>query len=106
MLGFGLGVLFFPKAPSDSNSRLLGYVTIGYIEPSSHYLGNWSPRVWEPLQQAMFAMQSLCFPHPRNCSVSPHEEDYRASRMLRGSGFRASSKIHVRHGVGRFRVYT
>ena len=23
---------------------LLGYVTIGYIEPSSHYLGNWSPR--------------------------------------------------------------
>ena len=33
-----------PRAPSHLNSRLLGYVTIGYIEPSSHYLGNWSPR--------------------------------------------------------------
>ena len=31
--------------PSYLNSRLLGYVTIGYIESSSHYLGNWSPRV-------------------------------------------------------------
>ena len=35
----------YPRAPSYLNSRLLGYVTIGYIEPSSHYLGNWSPRV-------------------------------------------------------------
>ena len=37
--------LFYPRAPSYLNSRLLGYVTIGYIEPSSHYLGNWSPGV-------------------------------------------------------------
>ena len=34
------------RPPSYLNSRLLGYVTIGYIEPSSQYLGNWSPRVW------------------------------------------------------------
>ena len=34
-----------PRAPSYLNSRLLGYVTIGDIVPSSHYLGNWSPRV-------------------------------------------------------------
>ena len=27
------------------NSRLLGCVTIAYIEPSSHYSSNWSPRV-------------------------------------------------------------
>ena len=33
-----------PRAPSYLNSRLLGYVTMGYIEASSHYLGNWSPR--------------------------------------------------------------
>ena len=32
-----------PEAPSYLNSRLLGYVTIRYIEPSSHYLGNWEP---------------------------------------------------------------
>ena len=38
--------MFFPRAPSFLNSRLLGYVTIGYIEPSSHYLGNWCPRVF------------------------------------------------------------
>ena len=43
----GLGPLFVmlnvadPRAPSCLNSRLLGYVTIGYVEPSSHYLGNW-----------------------------------------------------------------
>ena len=35
----------FARAPSYLNSRLLGYVTTGYIEPSSHSLGNWSPRV-------------------------------------------------------------
>ena len=34
-----------PRAPGYLNSRLLGCVTIGYLEPSSHYLGNWSPRV-------------------------------------------------------------
>ena len=28
------------RAPSYLNSRLLGCVTIGYIEPTSHYLGN------------------------------------------------------------------
>ena len=33
-----------PKAPSYLNGRLLGYVTIGNIEPRTHYLGNWSPR--------------------------------------------------------------
>ena len=36
----------FPRAPSCLNSRLLGYVTIGYIDLGSHYLGNWSPRVY------------------------------------------------------------
>ena len=39
--------LFYPRAPSDLNGRLLGYVTIGYIEPRTHDLGNWSPRVME-----------------------------------------------------------
>ena len=33
-----------PRAPSYLNSRLLGYVTIGYAEPSSHHLGDWGPR--------------------------------------------------------------
>ena len=33
------------RAPSYLKSRLLGYVTTGYIEPSSHCLGNWS--LWE-----------------------------------------------------------
>ena len=36
----------FPRAPSCLNSRLLGYVTTVYLEPSSQYLGNWSPRDW------------------------------------------------------------
>ena len=31
--------------PSYLNSRLLGYVTTGYIEPRTHDLGNWSPRL-------------------------------------------------------------
>ena len=35
---------------------LLGYVTIGYIEPSSHYLGNWSSRV---LQAALIWLHVL-----------------------------------------------
>ena len=35
----------YPRAPSYLNSRLLGYLTIGYIEPRTQYLGNWSPRV-------------------------------------------------------------
>ena len=38
-------MLYLPRAHSYLSSRLLGYVTIGYIVPSSHYLGNWSPRV-------------------------------------------------------------
>ena len=29
--------------PVNLNSRLLGYVTIEYVEPRTHYLGNWSP---------------------------------------------------------------
>ena len=40
----GLIKVSFPRAPSYLNSRLLGYggyVTLGYIEPSSFYLGNW-----------------------------------------------------------------
>ena len=42
-----------PRAPSYLNSRLLGYVTIGYIEPSSHYLGNWPPRVEQKVYRAV-----------------------------------------------------
>ena len=38
----GLG--FRVRAPSYLNSRLLDNVAIGYIEPRTHYLGNWSPR--------------------------------------------------------------
>ena len=34
-----------PGAPSYLNSGLPGYVTIGYVVPSSHYLSKWSPRV-------------------------------------------------------------
>ena len=34
-----------PRASSYLKSRLLGYVTIGYIEPRAHYLGIWNPRV-------------------------------------------------------------
>ena len=41
----------YPTAPSYLNSRLLGYVTIGYIELSSHYLGNWSPRVYREIDR-------------------------------------------------------
>ena len=36
----------FRRALRYLNSRLLGYVLVGYIEPNSHYLGNWSPRVF------------------------------------------------------------
>ena len=39
-----LGPFEGPRAPSYPNSRLLGYVSIGYIEPRTHDLGNWSPR--------------------------------------------------------------
>ena len=31
------------------HNGLLGYVTIGYIEPRTHYLRNWSPRESEPV---------------------------------------------------------
>ena len=34
-----------PRAPSYLYSSFLGYVTTGYIEPRTHDLGNWSPRV-------------------------------------------------------------
>ena len=43
-LGNGFETFPRPRAPSYLNRRLLGYVTIGYIVHSSHYLGNWSPR--------------------------------------------------------------
>ena len=33
----------YPSAPIYLDSRLLGYVTRGCIEPSSHYVGNWEP---------------------------------------------------------------
>ena len=36
----------FPRAPSYLNSRFLAFVTIGNIEPRTHYLGNWSPGGW------------------------------------------------------------
>ena len=32
--------MLFLLAPSYLNSRLLGYVTIGYIDRRTHYLGN------------------------------------------------------------------
>ena len=52
-MGTPLGPKYIPytymdplgRAPSYLNSRLLGYVTIGYVEPGTHYVGNWSPRV-------------------------------------------------------------
>ena len=37
-------ILSSPRAPSYLNSGLLGYVTIGYLGPRTHYLGNWSPK--------------------------------------------------------------
>ena len=35
-----------PSQPLGLHSKLPGYVTVsmGYIEPRTHYLGNWSPR--------------------------------------------------------------
>ena len=36
-------LMTYPRTPNYLNSRLPGYVTIGYIEPRTHYLGNWSP---------------------------------------------------------------
>ena len=32
-----------PRAASYVNSRLLGFVTVGNIELTARYLGNWSP---------------------------------------------------------------
>ena len=43
--GFRFQVLGCPKAPSYLNNWFLGYVSIEYIEPRTHYLGSWSPRV-------------------------------------------------------------
>ena len=34
-----------PRAPCSPNSRLLGCVTIGYIELRTHNFGTWSLRV-------------------------------------------------------------
>ena len=33
-----------PRTTSCLSSRLRGYVTIGYIERRTQYVGNWSPR--------------------------------------------------------------
>ena len=38
--GINLKALSNPSAPSYLNSRLLGYVSVGYIEARMHYLGN------------------------------------------------------------------
>ena len=44
-LSKGSGIPFKnPRAPTYLNGRSLGCVTIRYLEPSSHYLGNWSLR--------------------------------------------------------------
>ena len=82
--------LYFARAPSYLSSRLLGYVTIGYIEPRTHCLGNWSPRC--PLNLTlgglprMRAHGSLC-----GCCVSELESkhaclglvyEFRAIRLL------------------------
>ena len=42
--GFRFQGLGRPKAPSYLNNKFLGHLTIEYIEPRTHYLGNWSPR--------------------------------------------------------------
>ena len=49
-----------PRAPSYLNSRLLGYATIGYVEPSSHDLG-----IWEPLGLACYFAEN----HGSACSL-------------------------------------
>ena len=41
ILGSIFGSPYFGKLP---NSGLLGYATIGYIEPRTHNLGDWSLR--------------------------------------------------------------
>ena len=52
----------YPSAPSYLNSRLLGYVTFEYIEPSSHDLGNWSPKV----NESGFLHMRWIFSYPAN----------------------------------------
>ena len=42
-ISFSYRISYYPRAPSYINSRFLGYVTIGYIEPGTHYLGSWEP---------------------------------------------------------------
>ena len=44
-------LLLLPRAPSYLNSRLLGYVTIGYIEPRIHYLGTVTGELGLPNQE-------------------------------------------------------
>ena len=46
-------LLHYPGAPSYLYNRLLGYVTIGYIEPRTRDLGNWSPRANLPAAAGM-----------------------------------------------------
>ena len=48
------------RAPSYLNSRLLGFVPIGYIEPRTHYLGNWSPRDTLKIKRTVVFRGSLC----------------------------------------------
>ena len=33
----------YSRAPSYQNNRLLGFLTIEYMEPGTYYLGTWSP---------------------------------------------------------------
>ena len=49
-----------PRAPSHLNNRLLGNVTIGNIEPRTHYLGNWSPRPFFNSKAIEQTMKSYC----------------------------------------------
>ena len=49
-----------PRDPSYLKSRLLSYVTIGYIEPRTHYLGDQEPRELRSTPNTEFETS----PHP------------------------------------------
>ena len=76
-----------PWSSSYLNSRLLGYVTIGYIEPSSHYLGNWSPRAWQP---------------PTECWANSMERGaHLAPQTIKGLGLRVQGfRVQGLRGLG------
>ena len=57
-----LASLYNPRAPTYLNSRLLGYVTIGYMETSSCYLGTWSPRA-----SVVKGRPRICFGNSSGC---------------------------------------